>query len=94
MKSEGERSVQRVRKACYRDDTEGFKYVVVTMFGSELVIHVSGSNIFGYRRWLTVNGRKSPLFARFRANNLINRLPDLPRVHPWTQRVLLGYRTY
>jgi hypothetical protein len=87
------RSVQRIWEVCFFGDTEEFQYFAVALFGLEFVIHLGSPDFSGYRRWLILNGGKSPLFTGPRAGDLMNRLPDLPRARPRARRVLLGYRT-
>lgn len=60
---EGAGHVQRVWEAEFLQDDQNSQYVVLVIFGVELVIHLGEPDISGYVRWLLLNGGRSPLYS-------------------------------
>lgn len=53
---EGVDHVQKVWEADFLQDDQDAQYVVLAIFGVELVIHLGEPDISGYGRWLLLNG--------------------------------------
>ena len=60
---EGVDPVQKVWEADFLQDDQDAQYVVLVIFGVELVIHLGEPDISGYARWLLLNGGRSPLYS-------------------------------
>lgn len=60
---EGVGHVQKVWEADFLQDGQDAQYVVLVIFGVELVIHLGEPDISGYARWLLLNGGRSPLYS-------------------------------
>lgn len=78
---EGSGHVQKVWEADFLQDDAGAQYVIVAIFGIEFAIHLGGPDISGYRRWLVLNGGRSPLYQGRYASQLEARAGSFDRRH-------------
>lgn len=60
--SEGDYVYQILHEYSLLITDENEIYAIICIFGEEFVINLGGPSIDGYRRWLSANGNRSPLY--------------------------------
>jgi hypothetical protein len=84
--------VQRVWEACVFQDTDGYQYFVLALFGLEFAIHIGSPDIAGYLHWLITHGGRSPLFPGKVDDELLAQAVARGRAERRPDRALLGCR--